>query len=277
MNLWKHKLAAYLHDPPSKALDIRTHGERSDAAFRQAGFLDTEIGEYFAHADHTGAAADRFPFPLSRSASLQCAFDGCRNTFRHPLSGERLKFHAEFTSVEQGIEGEGTVQPVLSPESLAALKDDDERTINAYDGYLGGYIHLRPREGWNKALAVLSDGSKPLPMRLAAVRTVRLYHGWQPKDSRDDVLKCLSGMITQGELADVAIEDLRRWQMWDLTRDVVALYGKKGFDAPIMQRAIVRYALCVKEDDAAKKFMAERRRYEPDLVKEVEESLQFEK
>jgi hypothetical protein len=157
------------------------------------------------------------------------------------------------------------------------LKDDSERTLNAYDGYLGGYIHLRQREGWNKALAVLSDGRKPLPMRLAAVRTVRLYHGWQPKDSREDVLKCLSGMITQGELADVAVEDLRRWQMWELTREIVVLYGKKGFDAPIIQRAIVRYALSAKDDETARKFIAERRRYEPDLVKEVEESLQFEK
>gem|GEM_PF-2867413 len=33
---WKRKLAAYLHDPPSKALDIPTYGERSDAASSQA-------------------------------------------------------------------------------------------------------------------------------------------------------------------------------------------------------------------------------------------------
>ena len=71
---WKRKLAAYLHDPPSKCLDIRTHGERSDAAFRQAGFTDeTEIGEYFAHADHTSAAADRLPFPWWQSSRLSCA------------------------------------------------------------------------------------------------------------------------------------------------------------------------------------------------------------
>lgn len=63
MTEWKRKLAAYLHDPPSKALDIRTHGERSDAAFNQAGFSDSEVGEYFAHADHTAAAMDRLPFP----------------------------------------------------------------------------------------------------------------------------------------------------------------------------------------------------------------------
>jgi hypothetical protein len=156
------------------------------------------------------------------------------------------------------------------------LKDDGERTVNAYDGYLGGYIHLRPREGWETVVSVLRDGRKPLPVRLAVVRTVRMYHGWKPKESRDDVLKSLAAMIGQGELADVAIEDLRRWQMWDLTPDVLGLYGKKGFDAPIMQRAIVRYGLSCTEETATK-FIAERRRSEPDLVKEVEDSLQFEK
>ena len=123
---WKRKLAAYLHDPPSKALDIRTHGDRSDAAFAQAGFSDTEIGVYFAHADHTAAAMDRLPFPNS-SAGLRCAFDGIRNCFLHPLSGARLPFHAEFRSVEQGFDGESSVQPVLTASSLDALADDGER------------------------------------------------------------------------------------------------------------------------------------------------------
>ncbi|MDA1278183.1 MAG: hypothetical protein O2960_29665 [Verrucomicrobia bacterium] len=61
MTDWKRKLAAYLHDPPSKALDIRTHGERSDATFAQAGFSDTEIGDYFTHADHAEVAAAQLP------------------------------------------------------------------------------------------------------------------------------------------------------------------------------------------------------------------------
>ncbi len=131
-NNWKRKLAAYLHDPPSKALDIRTHGERSDAAFRQAGFVDTEIGDYFSHADHTGAAADRLPFPQSQSSSLRCSFDGVRNAFLHPLGGpqgrpQKLSFYAEFKTVEQGIEGEGAVQPALTMDSLKRLKDEDER------------------------------------------------------------------------------------------------------------------------------------------------------
>ena len=119
-DFWKRKLAAYLHAPPSKALDIKNHGERSDAAFHRAGFIDTEVGDYFKLADHTGAAADRLPFPISQASGLHCAFDGIRNGFVHPLNGTKLPFHAEFKSAEQGIEGEESVQPLLTAESLAS-------------------------------------------------------------------------------------------------------------------------------------------------------------
>jgi CRISPR-associated protein Cas10/Cmr2 subtype III-B len=132
MTDWKRKLAAYLHDPPSKALDIATHGDRSDAAFRQAGFTDAEVGDYFAHADHTGAAADRLPFPWWRSSELKCRFDGILNPNLHPLGGPagqtlKLPFHAGFKSPEQGIEAEGAVQPRLTDDSLAKLPSGDEQ------------------------------------------------------------------------------------------------------------------------------------------------------
>lgn len=123
-DFWKQKLAAFLHDPPSKCLDIRTHEERSDAAFRQAGFTDNEVGDFFHFADHTSAAADRLPFPGSQASGLSCAFDGIRSAFIHPLSSGRIKFHAEFKSAEQGIEGEGMIQPALSQKSLANLEDE---------------------------------------------------------------------------------------------------------------------------------------------------------
>ena len=127
MSFWKAKLAAYLHDPPSKALDIRDHEERSDATFHCAGFLDREIGDYFRPADHLAAAADRLPFPASRVSGLSCAFDGVRNTFLHPFAGTKMPFHAPFQSAAKGIEGEQTVQPVLTEETLRALPNDAER------------------------------------------------------------------------------------------------------------------------------------------------------
>jgi len=94
MTDWKKKLAAYLHDPPSKCLDVATHGERSSAAFNRAGvFSPDEIQSYVKQADWTAASADRIPFPRSQSSATRCKFDGRYNTFRHPLKGDcRLPF-----------------------------------------------------------------------------------------------------------------------------------------------------------------------------------------
>lgn len=159
----------------------------------------------------------------------------------------------------------------------AMLDEGSERTDSAFDGLLGGYIHLRSREGWELTRQLLRDGRKPLPIRLAAARTVSFFHGARPKDNRENILKCLDAMLAQGELADIAVEDMRRWDIRDRTRDILALYGTAGYDAPLMRRAIIRYALSCKNDDRAKTFLDARRRAEPDTVKEVEEALQFEK
>ncbi len=119
---WKNKLLAFLHDPPSKALDLATHGQQSRAAMLRAGFTDEEVSGYNRPADHTAAAADRLPFPASRASGLACAFDGLRNPFRHPLTGRPLAFHAEFPSAELAIEGEGSVQPAI--EDYGDLQND---------------------------------------------------------------------------------------------------------------------------------------------------------
>jgi CRISPR-associated protein Cmr2 len=112
---WKRKLAAFLHDPPSKALDIRTHTERSEKAMQAAELGSPEERRVWDHrADHTAAAADRFPFPHYNKGKLSCAFEGVRNQFRHPLNGnDCLPFDGPFITVEEGIEGEQTTQPIV--------------------------------------------------------------------------------------------------------------------------------------------------------------------
>lgn len=156
------------------------------------------------------------------------------------------------------------------------LEKTNERTTNVMDGLLCGYIRLRPRQGWDLAQAILGDGRRSFLERWAVLRTLRFYHGWKPEETKTEVLRGLEAAVTQGDLADLAFEDLRRWKMWDLTRLVLAQYGKKSHDAPIVRRAIVRYALSCPQPEAAR-FVEERRKHEPDLVNDVNESLQFEK
>jgi CRISPR-associated protein Cmr2 len=105
-SFWTQKLAAFLHDPPSKALDIRRHEETASAFYAAAG-LDPKLFE--KPADWMAAAADRIPFP---SRQIHCKFDGKEVTFRHPLSGASLPL-PELTA-ELAIENSAAVQPILT-------------------------------------------------------------------------------------------------------------------------------------------------------------------
>ncbi len=112
-SFWIQKLAAFLHDPPSKALDIAEHWKIARSAYVQAEIPEEHIQKYEKAADHTAAAADRLPFPSSRASGLKCRFDGMQNTFRHPLSGEPLRLEP-FKTANLAEEVTQTVQPVLS-------------------------------------------------------------------------------------------------------------------------------------------------------------------
>lgn len=116
-DFWKTKLAAFLHDPPSKIVDLRLHEESARALFRQAGFVDQQeilrLGDTYAKpSDWAASAADRFPFPKSRG-NLTSAFDGVRAGFHHPLSiNQPFSFHSEFASAEMAMEVDSTLQPI---------------------------------------------------------------------------------------------------------------------------------------------------------------------
>jgi hypothetical protein len=117
-DFWKRKLAAFLHDTPTKCLNIREHQEKSHIAMSRAGFTAEEIGCYDYEADWAAAAADRYPFPTSRASGLSCAFDGHRNQFHHPLGGtkETPAPQLGFTPIASdalGSETEQVCQPLL--------------------------------------------------------------------------------------------------------------------------------------------------------------------
>jgi len=157
------------------------------------------------------------------------------------------------------------------------LDAKEERMKGAADGVMAGYIALAPEEGWKLAREVLADGREPLTKRILLMRTLRFYQGAQPDKSKPHLLKSMKGVLDQGDLADLAVEDLRRWKVWDLTADILPLYGKKGYDSPLVERGIIRYALCAPSSERTQAFLKARRAQEPDVVGEVEEGLRLEK
>jgi hypothetical protein len=156
------------------------------------------------------------------------------------------------------------------------LAKNEERTAAATSGLLGGLIELRPQEGWEAVVRILKDPKRPFSQRLSALGALRFYHSWKPAETKTEVLRGLGALIEDGDMADMAIEDLRRWQWWELTQAILGQYGKPTHSAPLVRRAIIRYALCCPAAEATD-FVKARRALESATVKEVEEGLAFEK
>jgi len=157
------------------------------------------------------------------------------------------------------------------------LDSKEDRFMAAADGILAGFMLRKPREAWEFVHSIVADGRKPLLIRLAVFRTLRFGFGARPRESRPEIVKAMRTVLRQGDLADIAVEDLRTWKMWDLTPDILKVYGTRGYDAPLVKRAIVRYALCSPQTAEVKTFIAQRWKVEKELIEDVKESLKYEK
>ena len=162
-------------------------------------------------------------------------------------------------------------------DMLRKMLDDPNKRLNSgVDGMLAGYSLLKPKEGWQYIRGILADPSKEFMLRYAALRAARFF--W---DSRPDVVDHktvvdgVSLLLDQPDVADLAIEDLRKWGQWNCCDRILGLYGKKSHDIPIVRRAILRYALSCPQQKAID-FIKGVRKQDPETVQDVEELLKLE-
>jgi hypothetical protein len=168
----------------------------------------------------------------------------------------------------------GTRDDIAVLSQLVARKDD--RATTNRSGILGGLIVLSPNDGWKQTLSIIEDPQRSYPDKLSALGTIRFFQTCKPREFRPQILDGMKGVLQRGDMADMAIEDLRRWQWWELTKPIIACYGKETHGAPLVKNAIVRYALC-SPDEAAATFIKDLRGKEPERIKEIEESIAFER
>lgn len=142
----------------------------------------------------------------------------------------------------------------------------DQRS--ALDGLLSGYIMLRPAEGWKLVGTMLGDAKQPFATRFAALRTVRMVQGCQGAAAKADILAAYRPAILDGEIADLAVEDLRRWQWWDLTPEIAQQLGRPSHSAPILQHCLIRYAHSCPLPEG-KTMLARARQLEPEYVDDL--------
>jgi len=88
-NFWIQKLAAFLHDPPSKAFGIAGHEDARGPLLRHLGITEEEMKAWNRESDWWASAADRYPFPDAQKLYVDWKLDG-RLQFHHPLAGTRF-------------------------------------------------------------------------------------------------------------------------------------------------------------------------------------------
>ncbi|HWG46650.1 MAG TPA: hypothetical protein VN688_28065 [Gemmataceae bacterium] len=164
-------------------------------------------------------------------------------------------------------------------ELLRKLLDDPAKRLGSgVDGMLAGYVMLKPKEGWAYTRDILKDGKKEFMLRYAALRTVRFL--W---DSRPDLVskkERTAGMallLDQSDIADLAVDDMRKRECWDMANRVLSLRDTKAYkEIPIVRRAVLRYALSCKGNAVATAYVAEQRKQDAQMVADAEELLKLE-
>jgi hypothetical protein len=160
---------------------------------------------------------------------------------------------------------------------LQMIEDSRKRSDNAIHGILTGYTMLKPKEGWARIRRILLDPSEDFRSRYAALRAIRFF--WDSRHelvARNDLIAGLSLLLDQGDMADLAIEELRQHKCWELSVRVIGLYGKKSHDVPVVRRALLLYALSCPPSPEAAALVKELRAKNPDIVRDAEELLKIE-
>ena len=132
------------------------------------------------------------------------------------------------------------------------LEDPKKKFSSGIDGMLAGYVELDPKSGWKYVRELIADEKQEFLVRYAALRAARYFYDYR-KDliSANDVVGALELLLDQGDIADLPIEDLRKWGRWEMTEKIISLYGRKSHTIPIVKRAIIRFALSAPANNAA--------------------------
>ena len=131
-------------------------------------------------------------------------------------------------------------------EAIRALLDDKERSyVSGLDGVVAGYILLDPKAGWEYLLGLIKDPEKDFPVKYASLKTVRYFWEFRsdiiPQKQSLDAIKIL---MDDPDIADMPIEDVRKWKLWDLTPTVLGYAKKESHSGtPITMRAILKFAI----------------------------------
>jgi hypothetical protein len=170
--------------------------------------------------------------------------------------------------------GKASDAPVLK----AIIDDSEKRQLGSLDGILASYTMLSPKDGWTLISEYMKDEKKDFMLRWGALRAVRFFFDYRPDIiSKDQVKTALMPLISQGDIADLAVEDFRKWKAWDLTPKVLGIKTTDAYKVAIVRRSVLRFAISASTSNAqAKEFVETVEKENPEGVKDAKELLKLE-
>ena len=166
---------------------------------------------------------------------------------------------------------------------IRAVLDDPERSYSSgLDGLVTGYIMLDPKAGWDYLLDMVKNTKNEFPVRYAGLKTVRFFWEFRPDIvPPTQSITAMKVLMEQADLADLPIEDLRKWKVWEVSPLVLGYADKESHNQfPIVNRAILKYAIAASAADpkntAAVEFVKKARAKDAKKVEFLEELIKDE-
>jgi hypothetical protein len=162
------------------------------------------------------------------------------------------------------------------------IDDPEKRRGSGLHGLMASYAMLEPKEGWAMLTETVQKREKPFLVRYAGLQTIRFIWEFRTdlidkdeKTAKNEIVKGVAGVLKVSDMADFAIEDLRKWQRWEYCDQVLGMFGQKNYNTPIIKKSILRYALQC-PNATAKAFVATQTKRDPEWVRDTKELLDLE-
>ncbi len=161
-------------------------------------------------------------------------------------------------------------KPEVAKDMRKLLDDPDRAFSSGLDGMLMGYTLLDSKGGYEYTLKLLADPEKEFLVKHAVLKTLRFFWEYRKEVlTKKQLTDALKALMAHADIADMPIDDLRKWKAWDLT-DAVLKYAtvESHSSLPINRRAILKFAIAASWADpknaAATAYVVQARKDDPE-------------
>jgi hypothetical protein len=173
-------------------------------------------------------------------------------------------------------------KPEIAKELRTLLDAPDRKHSSGQDGIMMGYILLDKKNGYDYLMGLAGKSENEFLVKHAALKVLRFFWEYRPDVlTKKQILDGMTVLMTHADIADMPIDDLRKWKAWEMTDAVLKCAKLQSHnELPIVRRAILKFAIAASWADpkntAAAAYVAEVRKADPDRVKLIEDLLKDE-